>query len=265
MFTLNMFLKKSLRLLKEKIYVLLLAELAFFFLTFFFTVFARNKLAAYIAQLQGFANNAAGIPQGASQAQVAQFLDQFQSLTNEAMFFIYVIIPLVLFIIWCATQSIVWKTVKEKTIKSFKSFFWKFCVISAIALVFILLILMIPITFSIFDEIDTLILKGVLLFVLFFVTHAALTRLGNESFLTTLKHTGKMLKRPHRIILPFIIYLVVLCLVLYLLSSLFVTYTKGIDFLLPLTPLTLYLIVGIVLLIWTKIVFQIKVDEVARK
>ncbi len=260
-----MFLKKSLKLLKEKIYTLFLAELAFFFLTFFFTVFARNKLARYITQLQAFSTQAAAIPQGASQAQVVQFLDWGQTLTNQAMFFIYIIIPLVLLIIWCATQSVIWSTVKEKPIKSFKSFFWKFCVISVIALGITFVILAIPTTFSVFDEIDTTILKGLLLVIVCFVTHAAIAHLGNEPFLATLKHTGYMLKKSHRIVLPFLLYMVVVGGAFYLLSALFVTYTKGIAFLLPLVPLTLYLIVCIMLLIWTKIIFQIKVDEVLKK
>src|SRR3989344_4181430 len=101
-------IKKSLNLLKEKFYPLFFSELVFLFATFFFLVFAKNKLAVYILKIQEFSANAAAIQQGADQAQLIQFLEGFEQVTSQAMNFAYIIVPLILAIIWLATQTWFW-------------------------------------------------------------------------------------------------------------------------------------------------------------
>src|SRR3989344_8944412 len=116
------FIVKSLKVLKENFYTLFIIELVFLFANFFFLVFAKNKLAMYILQIQDFSAKAAALQQGADQTQLLQFLEGFEQVTSQAMSFAYILMPLVLGIIWLGTQTWFWYLLQKQKIKNVKKY-----------------------------------------------------------------------------------------------------------------------------------------------
>lgn len=257
-----MFIKKSTNLLKEKFYPLFFSELIFLFATFFFLVFAKNKLAVYILKIQEYSANAAAIQQGAEQAQLIPFLEGFQSVTNKAIWFAYIIIPLVLVIIWLTTQTWFWHTLQKQKIKNTKKYFL-ISIIGQISilLLFYLEILFIPLQFSIFDSTDVAIFKTIIGIILFFIMFLFLSSLEKQSVKAILKELLHKMKRSYKVLLLFVLLCVVFSGLAFLFFSLFTTYMTGTIVLFSVAPMVLYIIVMMVLFIWLKVIFYIKVNE----
>lgn len=258
-----MFLKKSLKLLKEKFYPLFFSELIFLFATFFFLVFAKNKLAGYVLTIQQFSANAATIQQGADQVQLMRFLEGFQTVTNNALFFAYILIPLVLAVIWIATQTWFWYALKAQKIKHTKAFLLKAILLQVVVLLIIYgVIIGIPQTFSIFDTIDVAILKGLLTLIICFVLFIALAALENQKKFTVVKEILQKVKRSHKVIIPFVLLFIVFLGLSFLFFSLFTTYMTGTTVLFSTVPMVLYLILIMLVFIWLKVISYIKVQEI---
>ena len=256
-------IKKSLKLLKEKFYPLFFSELVFLFATFFFLVFAKNKLATYVLKIQEYSANAATIQQGADQVQLMQFLEGFQAVTSNAIVFAYILIPLVLAVIWIATQSWFWYALKSPKIKHTKAFFLKAILMQVVVLLVIYgVIVSIPQSFSLFDTIDVAILKGLLTLILGFVLFIVLATLENQKKFTVLKEILQTVKRSHKVVIPFILLFVVFLGLSFLFFSLFTTYMAGQVVIVTIIPLTLYLIIMMLLFMWLKVIFYNKIQEI---
>ena len=258
-----MFLKKSLKLLKEKFYPLFFSELVFLFVTFFFLVFAKNKLAVYVLKIQEYSANAATIQQGTDPTQVMQFLEGFQSVTSKAIGFAYLIIPLGLAIIWLATQAWFWYSLQKEKIKHTK----KYLSISilgqlSILVILYLALLFIPLEFSVFDTTDVAILKTIIGMILFFFMFIFLSSLEKQSVKAIMQETFQKVKKSYKVILLFILFCVVLFGLGFLFFSLFTTYMTGTTVLFSIVPMVLYLIIIMLVFIWLKVIFFIKMQEV---
>ncbi len=257
-----MFLKRSLHILKEKFYGLFFIELIFLFATFFFLVFAKNKLATYVVQLQALSTQAAVLQQGTDQAQLALFLENFQSMANNAVFFIHVVIPVIIMGVWAITQTGFWYLMKQQEVKQWKAFLCK--ALSWHVIIFVLiytLLFFIPLQFSVFDVVDTSIMKGTLVVILLLLLMTFLSVLENQPFWKAIQTTRQKLKRVHIFLLPFFLFVVVFLVITYLFLTLFTTYMEGVVIVISTIPLTLYLLTVMVLTIWLKIIFSINVQE----
>ena len=131
-----MLFKKSFLILKKKFASLFLLELAFVFSLLFFLVFVKDKISGYLALIRGLTPQLA-VLQKAAETNIADAtalvaLSDFQSVTSGALNFAYVVVPLVLFVLWCVFQSSLWFCLKNESLKSFGSFFKKFVVVSLI-------------------------------------------------------------------------------------------------------------------------------------
>ncbi|MBI1972844.1 hypothetical protein HYS50_02465 [Candidatus Woesearchaeota archaeon] len=256
-----MFLKKSLTILKEKFYGIFLIELIFLFSTFFFLVFAKNKLATYVMQLQALSTQAAALQQGTDQAQLAVFLDNFQGMANNAVIFANIIIPVVIMGIWAITQTGFWFVLKQQKVKRWKAFFGK--ALAGHAIIFVIvyaLLFFIPVQFSMFDTMDTSIMKWIVGVILLLLLMTFLAVLEDQPFAKAIKITGQKLKKTHSFLLPFFLFIVVFLVLVYLFLTLFTTYMEGAVIIASIIPLTLYLLVVMLLTIWLKIIFFIKVQ-----
>jgi len=258
-----MLLKKSLNLLKEKFYPLFFSELVFLFVTFFFLVFAKNKLAVYILQIQDFSAKAAALQQGTDQMQVLQFLEGFEQVTSHATTFAYIVIPLVLGIIWLGTQTWFWYILQKQKIKHTKKYLMMSIGGQIVLLLLLYLeLLFIPLQFSVFDTVDVAILKTIIGSILFFILFVFLSGLNNQSAKTSMQETLQKLKRSHKFVLPFILLCAVFFSLAFLFFTLFTTYMTGNIVLFSTVPMVLYLIVMMMVFIWLKLVFFVKAQEV---
>ncbi len=204
--------------MKNNFYGLFFSELVFLFATFFFMVFAKNKLAGYILKVQGFSAQAAAMQQGADQAQLTQFLNSFQSVAGNAILFAYVIIPLIIVVIWILTQTGFWYALKQRTIKRWQNFCWKALAGHVIVFAIMYAILFsIPVEFSIFDSTDTSIMKGSIGVLLLFFLMTFLAVLENDSFTKTMVKSWKLFIK----IMCFLIFLILFLFICNFLISIF--------------------------------------------
>lgn len=257
------FLKKSLIMLKEKLYKLFLLEAIFLSSSFFFLVFAKEKLTQYMIIIQDFIARGTVLPKDTPKQEVLDFLNSLQGVTTKAML-LFFSIPLILFILWCVTQSLFWKSLKGEGIKSFKPFFWKLTGMSLLmGIVLSILIMTIPSDLDIFADSNIIILITAIVLLLLTMLTTFFAVLENEKLIQTLKKTFKLLtKKIHKIMLFLACYAIITFILIFLFFTLFVTYTFKKVFFLPSIQLILYLVVCLVVAIWIKIILQIKVDEV---
>ncbi|MEM4266954.1 MAG: hypothetical protein QW404_02775, partial [Candidatus Nanoarchaeia archaeon] len=118
--------KKLIALLKKKIPILYLADLVFFSLLLWLLVYARNKIFSYLVVLQQFSPQLADISasismeDAASVAELEALLNVIQPIVNEAKFFIFFMVPVLLFFLWVLFQGFGWSFLKSSSLK--KSF-----------------------------------------------------------------------------------------------------------------------------------------------
>ena len=102
-------------------------------------------MSVYLAAIKEFTPQLAALQQSAQANAVDSAslvaLANFQSMTQNALSFAYVIVPLVLFVLWCVFQSVLWFRLKNDSWRFFGSFFRKFVVVSFILFLIVYLIL----------------------------------------------------------------------------------------------------------------------------
>lgn len=118
------------RFWKCKVLPVFLMDFLFFSFLLWFFVYARNRIFSYLVALQQFAPQISDIsssldvnnPLGISQLDA--LLNVVNPIISEAKFFVYLIIPLVVFVVWVFFQGVSWSVLFNDSFR--KSFSLKF-------------------------------------------------------------------------------------------------------------------------------------------
>ncbi len=261
-----MAIKKSFQAFKKNFSVLFLLELGFWFSVFFFLVYVKKKLFNYIAAFNQYTPQLAAIQQAAQENVLdnnaaLQALTAIENATQDALFFAFIIVPTVLFTLWCLFQGGSWLVIKEKTVKNKKSFLWKFILISVI--IFTLFVYAVRKSVGNLDltgPIDTaffnLIFYGFIAFYL--ITIGSLANNGS-----TFKQIGKDMfalgiKKIHCVIIPIVLLYGVVLTMLFLFFVLFNSHILNNYFFLSFVPLLAYFLLCLTIFIFFKVYLQTK-------
>jgi hypothetical protein len=139
------FFIKTFNYFKRKFLLFLLIDTIFFSLLFYFLIFIKNKLKNYLLVLGDYSTELSKI-EGLEQKDIVAsmkldvLLKTMDNVTSNALFFVYIIIPIVLFLLFWIFHYIIFNIIKENKL-NFKDFI-KFGLISIpffVAYIFIFL------------------------------------------------------------------------------------------------------------------------------
>ncbi len=182
--------KKLIVFLKKKIPVVYIADLVFFSLLLWILVYARNKIFSYLVVLQQFSPQLAdisasiSIEDAASVAELEALLNVMQPIINEAKFFIFFLVPVLLFFLWVLFQGFTWNFLKGGSFrKAFDiKFYPKFAILSLP--LFGIIYYLVTDFFNLVENFNLTkyIILLVLLFFVFYFTLASYLVLGEAGF-----------------------------------------------------------------------------------
>ena len=111
----------SLLSLKQKFFYFLLYDLLFFLSFFIFFIFVRLKLYSYQLRLEEFGSQLGTFTaDNLDPFVLQQVLDQVNAIANRALLFIYIAVPLGIFLIWVIFQGSSWQLLSGKKRFDFK-------------------------------------------------------------------------------------------------------------------------------------------------
>ncbi len=265
-----MTLKKSFQAFKKNFSVLFLFELGFWFSVFFFLVYVKKKLFDYIAAFNQYSPQLAAIQQAAQENVLdnnaaLQALTAIEGTTKDAMFFAFIIVPLVLFILWCLFQGGSWLIIKEKTVKNKKSFLWKFVAISFV--IFALFVYILKKTVGDLDitgPIDTAFFKIIFYgFIAFYLIIVGSLANDGSAFKQISKKMFQIgIKKAHHIVIPIILCYSLVLTIFFLFFILFNSHILNNYFFLSFFPLLAYFLLCLTVFIFFKVYLQNKVAEI---
>ena len=106
---------------KEKLFYFLLYDLLFFLFMFIFFVFVRLRLLAYQLKLEQFSPIINSFTaENLDTILLQQTLDQLNNVANKALMFIYIAVPIVVFLIWGFFHGSSWQLLTGKKRFDFK-------------------------------------------------------------------------------------------------------------------------------------------------
>ena len=152
---------------KEKLFYFLLYDLLFFLFMFIFFVFVRLRLLAYQLKLEQFSPIINSFTaENLDTILLQQTLDQLNNVANKALMFIYIAVPIVVFLIWSFFHGSSWQLLTGK-----KGFDFKYLLRFAVATIPFLAII-IFISSKLFNLISELFVDyGVLFGIELFICH----------------------------------------------------------------------------------------------
>lgn len=271
-------LKQSLKLLKQKLIILLPIDIVFFTLIFFLLVYAREKLRDYIIAIQAYTPQILAIQSALAESitrisELESLLTTISPLVQRALIFQYVIVPLVLFLLWCIFQSFIWKEISEKMPlqKKYKDYFLRFSLLTIpiflLTLFFLykvwqlITMIFLPTYTGIKVTLATniqLILLFLLAIILFYFTLLCYGLLEEKTLKQCVKKAFNLGTKKLHILGS--LYLVFLFLAFILLIFFFSLYVSYLSYVLTITSLLLHLaglIPLIVILLWLKIIISL--------
>jgi hypothetical protein len=117
-------MKKSfISFLRKKTLKVYLADVVFFSLLLWFLVYARNRIFSYLVVLQQFAPKLTGIGSDLASdsplgiAQVDALINVLDPIISEAKFFIFFVIPLMVFLLWFFFQGLGWNLMRHDSFR----------------------------------------------------------------------------------------------------------------------------------------------------
>ena len=109
------------KIFKEKFLCFLFYDILFFIFSFIFFVFIRLKLYSYQLQLDEFGSQLGTFTaENLDPLILQQVLDQVNAIANRALWFIYLVIHIGIFLIWVIFQGSSWQLFSGKKRSDFK-------------------------------------------------------------------------------------------------------------------------------------------------
>jgi len=213
--------------LKKKILKVYIADLIFFSLLLWFLVYARNRIFSYILTVQQFAPKLADISSVLSTGnpssinQLDALIKVVEPIVREANIFVYLVVPVTIFMVWVLFQGLSWNFLKEGSFRKALDirFYPKFALISIpiFAVIFYLFY-----NFFISENISTArsVVIFVLLFVVLYFTTISYLVVNKGRFFSNLFTLS--IKRAKVFFPKFILFLVLLLLALVLFFNAFI-------------------------------------------
>lgn len=263
-----MTLKKAFQTFKKLFSALFLLELGFWFSVFFFLVYVKKKLLFYITAFNQYAPELTAIQQAAQgntldNNAALEVLTTIENATQDAIFFGFVVVPLVLFILWCVFQGVSWLVIKEHTVKNKQSFLGKFALMSlVIGAMFIFAIKELVGNLELTGPIDTAFFKiGGYGFIATYLLVVASLANDGSSF----KNVGKKMvqigiKKIHHIIIPVVLCYGIVLTIFFLFFVLFNSHILNNYFFLSFIPLLAYFLICLSIFIFFKVYLHVKTE-----
>lgn len=231
--------------LKKHIALLFIVEFVFLFANFFLFVYVKSKVFEYLTLLKQYLPLIESVQQELANnpnevTQLAALVQNLEPVADKMMLFLFVVVPLIVFITWCIAQGFIWGKITH--IKLSKRYFAKFASGSVIGFLVISSFLSIFIKEKSFFEFFDARLLGLLgfIFVVYFFMTAFYNHLDEGTLSSTLRKVLiQNIKRIAKTFLPLFLLFVSSFLLFVLLSYLFVNVTLKETILLHSIPLVL--------------------------
>ncbi len=259
-------IKQSLKTFKEKFFQLFILQFVFFFSNFFFLTYFKNKLSAYLVSIEQYSLQLSQFQAELANQEVNPALEtliaEMQSSTTKAIFFGFVLVPVITLALWVFFQSKEWKLLKEKIKISTTKYIVQFTIITIIGVALFSLVLT-----NIIKKVVTatpidiaLIVSLLLLFLVYAATTSIYAHLGDHGFFKTLKESLKHLIKIKSLFILFLCFITSLSL-LYLFAVLFTSYWFDKYFFLSPIGLIAYMLILTVVSLWFKTVFSLHIKK----
>lgn len=273
--------KKSFEIFKEKILILFLIKVVFVVLLFFFLVYAKAKLQSYLLAMQQYAPQIMGLQSvlqesgSASLLELENVLATIQPIIQGALIFTYFIVPLLVFLLWCFSGSLIYKLLNEEKIKirqifkNFWRFFLKFLIISLPF--YLLLILLLYKTWQLFLPSYTNISLSIWQFLVFFllcffvfyfvfISYALLGKV--KEIVKTFKKAFTIGVKKFYVLVPlFLPFFFILLLFLVLFFYVYVSFISNVLIFSSLVYALISLAILMILAIWYKIIIKLVLEK----
>ena len=132
-------LNQSLDLFKKKFFYFILVDSLFFILLFISLNFSRNRIQGYLSSIQQYIPQLNEVQKLLQESTVVGNLEQsnillenINSVMNEALFFGYFIMPLIIFVLWITFQGLSYKLISEDNLNKILDYkyFIKFSILT---------------------------------------------------------------------------------------------------------------------------------------
>jgi len=270
MFQIKKLFRESFKVYKDNFFSLAFVQFALFFSSLFFLIFVKNRLADYMTKIQAFEPilqqilNTLDATNPASIAQSTTIIESMNQVTNNAVFFTTIVVPIVLLVFWGLFQALFWSQIKNKLIKEKWFYLLKIAVPSGLVLFFVLKFIALPDNFvEFFNTFDTSMFK---ILVSAFITLYFLTIyyavLNNQSFTDAVKRTFSLALKKFYKFIPLYIPLFINTIAIIWLMAVTITqdFVKSFAYL-SLTYSIILIIITLNISKYYKILFQKIVDK----
>ncbi|MDP3917345.1 MAG: hypothetical protein Q8Q42_03590 [Nanoarchaeota archaeon] len=263
-------LKSSWKTYKKNIIVLNIIQLALFISSMFFLIYSKNNLAAYLQRIQEFQpalQQAIAIVDKTNPETIAysaSVVEAINSITQEAMFFALVIVPIGLLILWTVFQGLFWSKIKDKKINEKFSYFLKLGIPTAAIILLIINFVAFPkdITQFFSTFYDSTARLVIISFITLYIFTVYNTELDNKKIKDVIKRTFRLSVKKFYKFIPLYIPLYLNSLVMAWLLSIWLTQAiTGSYIYLSITQLIIYIIITINVSVFYKILFQKVADK----
>ena len=239
-----------LKLLKKKVLFVLLADFLFFSTLLWFLVYARNRIFSYLVVIQQFAPKITGISSAlamedaSSVGQLDALLKVVEPIVNEANFFIYFVVPVMIFLLWVLLQGFSWGLLKNDSVKKALhfNFYPKFALFSIPLFVVVFFLFRGFLNLAEQVNLTKSVILFIVLFIVFYFTIISYLVIDRAKFLSSLVNLS--IKRSKIFFPAFLLFLIIFLLTLILFFN---NYIYALSLILP-SALSIFLFLFFMLL-----------------
>ena len=247
---------KAFNKLKENLFYLFITQLIFLFLNLFYMILLKDSMHTYLTNLQSLSPNIESIlnttDKAMQNAQLEQILTNIGPSTQTMMFFLFIITPVILILIWTIFQGLIWKTINNKKVSTMK--YLQLCLIPTI-LSFIIIISTVYATVNI--TINLIVIAIIYYFLAIFYNLQQEGRIAS-----TLKESILLGIRKFLSIAPYVLIMFMSSLALFwVFLILLLKYTINELVSLSSLPILIYLCILIVLNIFLKSIVSLRINQ----
>ena len=249
-------IREAFNKLKEKLFCLFITQLIFLSLNLFYMILLKQNMQAYLINLQSISPSIESILNTTDKAmqntQLEQILANIEPSTQTMMFFLFIVTPIVLILIWTIFQGLIWKIINNKKLNIMK--YLQLCLIPTI-LSFIIIISTIYTTVN-------LIINIIVIAIVYYFLAIFYNLQEDKKIISTIKESFILGIRKFFSIAPYILIMFISSLALFwVFLILLLKYTINELFSLSSFTILLYLCVLIILNLFLKVVVSLKINQ----
>ncbi len=255
-------IRASLRKYKEKFPLLFLMNALYLFILIFLLIFIKARMLHIITTTQTFGPQIQDLQRAAQQTPTLNptdypFLINLEALTTNMLRFLEIYVPIILFLLFFLAQSAIWYYIKGRNdAGAIKLFFMKSLVPSAITIL-LYMITIIALTKETQWSFTMLLKYGIIFFILFYLLTIAYLTINKQNTKIIIKRFFLIAVKKSYLFMPLLLPLfLAVCLLIFLLWILFLSYTESNFFFFSPLKLILFIVLVVAFSLWYKLYLQ---------